>query len=145
MANQETTGAAMKSVSRIVVTTGDLKEPYSILGPVYYQISNKGIFSSQLSKMIKQYAAEIEALKRQGQIQPAQMDWGFLIGEWSAGQTDFDKAFFIAVQELKKRAALVGADAVVGMRQDIDLDTNNFQYFYLQMYGTAVRLTSKTP
>ena len=26
------------------------------------------------------------------------------------------------------------------MRQDIDLDTNGFQYFYLQMYGTAVKI-----
>ena len=33
----------------------------------------------------------------------------------------------------------MGADAVIGMRQDIDLDTNAFTYFYLQMYGTAVK------
>ena len=31
------------------------------------------------------------------------------------------------------------ADAIVGMRQDIDLDTAGWQFFYLQMYGTAVR------
>jgi uncharacterized protein YbjQ (UPF0145 family) len=68
-------------------------------------------------------------------------NWGFLYGEFSVGQSDFDKAFFIAVQELKKRAAMVGADAVIGMRQDIDLDTSGFQFFYLQMYGTAVRFT----
>ena len=42
-------------------------------------------------------------------------------------------------QELKKRAALLGADAIVAMRQDIDLDTTSFQIFYLQMYGTAVK------
>jgi uncharacterized protein YbjQ (UPF0145 family) len=34
---------------------------------------------------------------------------------------------------------MLGADAVIGMRQDIDLDTNGFQFFYLQMYGTAVK------
>ncbi len=44
----------------------------------------------------------------------------------------------MAVEELKKRALLLGADAIIGMRQDIDLDTSAFQYFYLQMYGTAV-------
>ena len=38
----------------------------------------------------------------------------------------------------------MGADAVIGMRQDIDIDTNGFSYFYLQMYGTAVRLKNKT-
>ncbi len=37
------------------------------------------------------------------------------------------------------RAAALGADAIIGMRQDIDLDTNGFSYFYLQMYGTAVK------
>ena len=34
---------------------------------------------------------------------------------------------------------MLGADAIIGMRQDIDLDTNQFQAFYLQMYGTAVK------
>jgi len=54
-------------------------------------------------------------------------DFVFLIhtlhGEFSVGQSDFEKAFFVAVQELKKRAAMLGPDAIVGMRQDIDLDT----------------------
>jgi predicted RNA-binding Zn-ribbon protein involved in translation (DUF1610 family) len=49
------------------------------------------------------------------------------------------KKFFIAVEELKKRAAMLSADAIIGMRQDIDMDTSTFQFFYLQMYGTAVK------
>jgi uncharacterized protein YbjQ (UPF0145 family) len=64
--------------------------------------------------------------------------------EFSAGQNDFDKAFYIAVQELKSRAEILNADAIVSMRQDIDLDTNGFQYFYLQMYGTVVNLIEST-
>lgn len=123
----------------IIVTTGDLKEPYQIIGPIYFQVSNKGVFSSQLSKLVKQYRDEIEAMRAQGQVGAERVDWGFLYGQWSVGQTDFEKAFFVAVEELKKRAKMVGADAIIGMRQDIDLDTNTFQYFYLQMYGTAVR------
>lgn len=78
-------------------------------------------------------------MKTQGQIGDKRTDWGFLYGEFSVGQGDFEKAFFVAVQELKKRAIIVGADAIICMRQDIDLDTNAFQYFYLQMYGTAVK------
>jgi hypothetical protein len=74
--------------SDIIVTTGDLKQAYQVLGPVYFQVSNKGLFSSALSKLTKQYEAEIAQMKR----------------------------------------------------QDIDLDTTAFQYFYLQMYGTAVKL-----
>jgi uncharacterized protein YbjQ (UPF0145 family) len=124
------------------VTTGDLARAYEVIGPVYFQVSNKGLFSSALSKLSKTYGDEIAQMKKQGQMGQARTDWGFLYGEWSVGQTDFDKAFFVAVQELKKRAAILGADAIISMRQDIDLDTNTFQYFYLQMYGTAVKFTS---
>lgn len=124
----------------VIVTTGDLKEAYEVIGPVYFQVSNKGIFSSALSKLVKQYEAEIAQMKKHGQIGQFRSDWGFLYGELSVGQTDFEMAFYIAVQELKKRAKRLGAHAIVSMRQDIDLDTNAFQFFYLQMYGTAVRL-----
>jgi len=123
----------------IIVTTGDIKRDYEIIGPVYFQVSNKGIFSSALSKLAKQYSTEIAEAKKQGQVGDAKVDWGFVYGEFSVGQSDFEKAFFVAVQELKKRAAIMQADAIIGMRQDIDLDTNTFQFFYLQMYGTAVR------
>ncbi len=40
---------------------------------------------------------------------------------------------------------MLGADAVIAMRQDIDLDTEGFQFFYLQMYGTAVRFKAPSP
>ena len=45
--------------SDILVTTGDINQDYQIIGPVYFQISNKGIFSNALSKLVKQYEAEI--------------------------------------------------------------------------------------
>ena len=124
----------------VIVTTGDLKEEYEVVGPVYFQVSNKGIFSSALSKLSQQYEDEIAQMRQQGQIGQFRADWGFLYGEFSVGQSDFEKAFFIAVQELMKRAKLLDADAIIAMRQDIDLDTNGFQFFYLQMYGTAVRM-----
>lgn len=44
---------------------------------------------------------------------------------------------------MKKRAKRVGADAIICMRQDIDMDTNGFAYFYLQMYGTAVKFRAQ--
>ena len=128
-------------LSDIFVTTADIKENYQVIGPVYFQVSNKGMFSSALSKLVKQYEGEILNMKRSGQMNEVdRVDWGFLYGEYSVEQSDFEKAFFVAVEELKKRAALLGADAIVGMRQDVDLDTDGFQFFYLQMYGTAVKL-----
>ncbi len=129
----------MKSINNMVVTTGDLKQDYEIIGPVYFQVSNKGVFSSALSKLVKKYSDEIARMKKQGTMSQDRADWGFLYGEWSVGQSDFEKAFFVAVEELKERASMLGADAVIAMRQDIDLDTNGFQHFYLQMYGTAVK------
>jgi uncharacterized protein YbjQ (UPF0145 family) len=125
--------------NKIIVTTGDLKNDYDVIGPVYFSVSNKGLFGSQLGSIIKKYKVEIESLKKESLLTPERADWGVLWGEFSSGQNDFDKAFYIAVQELKVRASILNADAIVSMRQDIDLDTTGFQYFYLQMYGTAVK------
>lgn len=128
-------------MKNITVSTTDIKQDYEILGPVYFQVSNKGLFSSALSKLIKKHKAEIAEFKKTGQTEThSKFDWGILYGEFSFGmENDFDKAFFVAVRELQMRAEKMGADAVIGMRQDIDMDTNHFQYFYLQMYGTAVK------
>ena len=62
----------------IIVTTGDLKQDYEIIGPIYFQVSNKGIFSSALSKLAKQYETEIAQMKKQGQMGQARADWGLL-------------------------------------------------------------------
>jgi uncharacterized protein YbjQ (UPF0145 family) len=125
--------------NKIIVTTGDVKVDYEILGPVYFSVSNKGLFGSQLGTLVKKYKTEIDTLKKESLMSTEKADWGVLYGEFSAGQNDFDKAFFIAVQELKARASILKADAIICMRQDLDLDTNGFQYFYMQMYGTAVK------
>ena len=83
-------------------------------------------------------------MKRNGTMSETRTDFGWLmLGEWSVGQNDFEAAFYIAVQELKKRAAIADADALICMRQDIDIDTNGFAFFYLQMYGTAVRFINR--
>ena len=128
-----------EKIKKITVTTCDLKKDYEIIAPVYFQLSNKGVFSSTFSSLEKEYSTKIKELKEQGALSYEKADWGFLYGEWGVGQNEFDKAFFIAVEELKRRAARIGADAIIGMRQDIDLDTTAFSYFYLQMYGTAVK------
>lgn len=128
------------TIPQVIVTTTDIKQEYEIIAPVFFKLSNKGIFGSELSSLLKQYKKELEDMKSNDLLSKERSDWGFLVGEWNAGQNDFDKAFFCGVQELKKRAKRMGADAIVGMRMDIDLDTNGFTFFYLQLYGTAVRL-----
>lgn len=127
----------------IPVTTEDIKEKYEIIGPVFFQISNKGIFLTTIKTYSKKYATEIKNLRDSGKMDPVIGDVGALWGEPSVGQGYFEQAFYIATQELKRKAALLGANAVIGMRMDIDLDTNGFQYFYLQMYGTAVKMINE--
>ena len=125
----------------IKVTTGDITDrKYEVLGPVFFQTNNKGLFGGGALKDLKRkHQSLLDDLKSSGQASESKADWGFLIGEWNAGQNDFDKAFFCATQELRIRAEKMGGDAVVHMSQDIDLDTNGFTHFYLQMYGTAVK------
>lgn len=129
-----------RKINDIIVTTADLQQPYDIIGPVFFQLSNKGFFTSTYSQAVKRNEQMLTTLKQLGQMSDKKSDWGALWGEFGAGQNNFDTAFFVAVQELKKRTFLLGGDAVVGMRQDFDLDTTSIQYFYLQMYGTAVKL-----
>jgi len=133
-------GSIARKQRQVVVTTGDLKQPYQIIAPVYFQISNKGIFGSKFNSYLKRYSDLIAAMNARRQIDSGGGDFGFLIGEWSAGQSDFDKAFFIAVQVLKERTARLKGDAVICMRQDVDIDSTDFQFFYMQMYGTAVKI-----
>jgi len=135
-------------VNTMLVSTGEIGKPYEVIGPVYFNITNKGLFSSQYKKLEKEYRVKIETWKEAGQATSVGTGFGDLVlalgvGEWSAGHNLFDKAFFIAVEELKKRAAILDADGISYLRQDIDLDTSGFQYFYLQMYGTAIKLLDK--
>ena len=77
---------------------------------------------------------------KNGQISEQFVDFGFFYGNYDVGSSYFEDAFHIATIELKKKAYLLGADAVVAMRQDIDIETERQNIFYLQMYGTAVKI-----
>lgn len=125
----------------IIVSTGDIKKPYEIIGPVFFQVSNKGLLGSTLDRLRLKYYNDIHREKTSGNFSPTQPDWGFLYGEWSVGQNEFDVAFYVGVRELQEKAKRMGGDAITWLRQDIDLDTNGFANFYLQMYGTVVKFT----
>lgn len=145
-------------IQKIFVTTTDIKREYDIIGPVFYQINDAGAGKMIFQKQ-KEYRSVINALKDQNQLvnQNASITESigalsgmielFSTGDISAstkdllgnGHNQFDEAFFISVEELKKRAYYMGADAVIGMKEELNLDTNGFQHFYMQMYGTAVK------
>jgi hypothetical protein len=120
--------------SDVLVSTGELPCDYEVIGPVYCQVSNKGIFSSHLDKLAAKYNIPVADAGWDATA------WGFLfLGEFPVGQQQFQRAFAVCVEELKRQALKLGGDAVTWLRQDVDLDTTAFQFFYMQAYGTAVR------
>lgn len=145
-------------IQKIFVTTTDIKREYDIIGPVFYQINDAGSGKMIFQKQ-KEYRSVINALKDQNQLvnQNASITESigalsgmielFSTGDISAstkdllgnGHNQFDEAFFISVEEIKKRAYYMGADAIIGMKEELNLDTNGFKHFYMQMYGTAVK------
>ena len=130
-------------VQNVPVTTEDLHEDYEIIGPVCVQVTNKGSLGGSYQTLVKKHLPSLRQLQELGQI-PGTSSWGFLTGEWSIDAADFSKAFFVCTQELKEKAVLLNADAVIGMRQNMTVDTGSFSWFYLNMYGTAVRRKVKT-
>ena len=133
----------IESLSRVIVTTCDLKEPYEIIAPIYFQISNVGLFGNKLRSLQKKYS---EALSNRQN--PEQIGIGNVIDELffaSVGQSDFENAFYISILEIKRIARSMNANAIIGLRQDTDLDTTGIQNFYMQMYGTAVKRINRMP
>ena len=57
----------------------------------------------------------------------------------SLSQSDPDQAFLAALREIKKSAALLEADAVIGLRQTAVPLADGTGRFHVQLYGTAVR------
>ena len=61
------------------------------------------------------------------------------------GQTDPDQAFLEALREIRKSAAMLQADAVIGMRQTAVPLADGTGRFHIQLYGTAVREIEEVP
>lgn len=141
-----------EKINSITVTTADLSRPYEVLGIVYFQTTNRGLFgNSPYRRLSKRYKNEPYSLLLP-EVQPSpsksvdavawlsKLDFkgGF---EGSVGAKHFDKAFYICMAEIKSRAAKQDANAVVGLRYKCFLDTDQYSCFYMQMYGTAVKYT----
>jgi uncharacterized protein YbjQ (UPF0145 family) len=58
---------------------------------------------------------------------------------------DMEVAFHILIGELQMRASYLGANAIIGFRQNIELDSNaNIINFFANAYGTAVKIEDET-
>ena len=137
-------------IREIPVTTADLQQPYEVIGPVFFNTTNKGVFKSAFGKLCDKYSKEPYSVlvKRPAAESLQSGEFGtFLLSlfdlglgyEGSVGQWQFDDAYYYSIAELKLRCAEMGGDAVVGMSMDFDLDTDSFAAFYLQMHGTVVK------
>lgn len=82
---------------KIIISTGDIKPDYEILGLVYSCVDG-----------------------------PQNAD-------------EFNKAFLTAVDELKKGAGKIEADAIIHLKPDYLKKAEGYG-FYLHLYGTAVKV-----
>ncbi len=127
----------------MLVSTGDIPISYSVIGPLYFCLTNRGFFSSQFKTLKAQYTSQITAAKQRGEVREQKRGLSevlFLIaGDLNIEHHEYELALFLAVEEIKKRALRLGADAITWLRHDMDIDTSGLEFFYLQMSGTAVR------
>lgn len=64
----------------VVVTTGDIKKDYQIVGPVYFHISNKGFFKNDFRKYEEEHKRWLAAHYNRGQMQETKKGWIALLG-----------------------------------------------------------------
>jgi|GEM_PF-3113706 len=142
--------AEMIAIKNIIVTTGDINKPYRIISPIIYNTTNRGIFSSLYEKLKTKYNDPFyKQLLITPELSPSKSFDGLSlltlfdtsIGfEGNVGQQSFDPAFYMSIAEMKLRAHKMGGDGIVSYKIDFDLDTTNWGAFYLQAYGTVVKL-----
>ncbi|MDB5013150.1 MAG: hypothetical protein JWQ25_1352 [Daejeonella sp.] len=125
-------------VNELTITTGDLKREYEIIGPVYFSVNNTGIFKNKLALLIEKYENAIKSEKEAFAVS-RQSNWEVLLSEALEGKNLLDKAFYISLMELKAKAILLKADAIIELSHNLELPTASHAFLQMQMYGTAVR------
>ena len=142
---------------KMPVTSGDLKAKYKILGTVFFSIGTRGGMGAEFNRLKDVYLHQLSVSKHKGQLSSASSGVGQTIGgigldgagdiglamQYSGSSfrsNDMEIAFHILVGELQMRASYLGANAIVGFRQNIELDSNaNVINFFANAYGTAVK------
>jgi hypothetical protein len=126
--------AALSTVSdpsAITVTTGTPATSYEVLGAIsFFYSSRTGIFTASLEALMHEYR---DSTSRQTSV-----DYRFLFDDVRAGKA-FEQAFLVTTQELRRRAAALGAHAVIEMSHDVDLVASDSTCLYVRVSGTAVR------
>lgn len=124
----------MTDPTSITVTTGTSSVPYDVVGTISFRYSSqRGILSDSLTNLIEDYLDGATAAEERRSA-----DYTFLF-DGEAGGRAFEEAFLLTAQELRRRAGELGADAVIGMKHDVDLVASDRTCVYLKVSGTAVR------
>ena len=143
---------------QILVTSGDLRASYDVVGMVCFTVGTRGEMRSTFEALKVGMAHKLSTAKSKGQLSQTTNVGQFIggLGIDSAGDIalagqyagasfnsrDLELAFHIAVNQLQLRASYLNANAVIAFRYDIDFDSNaNVINFMATAFGTAVRLT----
>ncbi len=141
--------------NQIPVTSSNIEGACQIIAPVNFVIGSRGGMKEEFELLKSRQRHVIEEAKRLGQLSKSHglgqsitsfgmaADGGMSMGVHHAGSSfvssDLEIAFMIAVSQIQLRASYLGANAVVGFRWDIDVDSNsNVLNFLGTAYGTAV-------
>ena len=127
-----------------------------LVGPISFSIGTRGSMKTEYDRHKLQHAHKIRLAKQRGQVSKASGlgqsissvgigdgDLSIALQHSGASFTsdDLDIAFQIAIGQLQLRASYLGANAVFGMRWDVDFDSNsNVLNFIGTAYGTAVTI-----
>jgi uncharacterized protein YbjQ (UPF0145 family) len=117
----------------VLVSGGDLGTPYDIVGTIsFWYTSTHGVVSDSLTSLIQAFReTHADRLRRRQGGSHAAL-------AFEAGAA-FDRMFLLTVDELRVRAAALGADAVIGMRHDVDATASDRDCLYVEVSGVAVR------
>ncbi len=117
---------------QVVVSTATISEPFDTIGPVYAVTTNmKGVLDAAARKL----GIDLQA------VSDSEVMSALVLGDSVANYQAFPIAFAVCVEQLKRQAARLGADAVVGVKMNFDLDRSGvgLMAFTMQLIGTAVR------
>lgn len=128
--------AVVKKPSEIIVTTGDLRQEYRVIEPVYAYVTDQDGMLTKVAKELGVSEPTDAGLAR------AFSDI-LLFGAANVTHARFPTAFRVCVALLRRACIKLDGDAVIWLRQDVDISsalTGNKNLF-MQVYGTAVRFS----
>ena len=118
--------------AQVVVSTTMISEPFSVLAPVYALATNKG---GQLDAAARKLGINVKSTS------DSEVLGALFLGDSSANYEAFPIARHVCIEQLKRQAASLGGDAVVGVRMVFETDRSGIglSHFTMHVYGTAVR------